>query len=114
MSDRDACRQRASDYILEMESLMSLIDPSNGISREDRDLASKKLRELKDRMASDTRPLRTGMGRAGLSWDEEQFLSALNEASTRILVATNSNPMRSPWYDQIYRACSDIKFYIQE
>ena len=105
-------RERAEGYLRQLNELMDLIEGKLNLEPHEKAQAQDLLRRLKNEFKADNKAPISMQQRLDLNQAEFDFYSVVCEASTRIRVRTNTDPIRQRWYDELYSARIDIADYL--
>ena len=111
MTDVMACRVRACWYERQLETMIELLDGERPLSGSKKDQLQAMMRELKERFEDDDKVARPARRTEELSRVEQDYHHAVREASTRILVPSNSTP-DGWWLHDLYSCRVDIRHYL--
>jgi len=78
---------------------------------EDQATAKSEMDEIKGRFREDRKVGGSSKRFDAMSAEEQLYYSTVMEADTRISVRSNSHPIRSHWFDDLYSCMIDLDFY---
>ena len=102
----------AREYVAEIEAIKELIPTDRNSKPGWKDDAKSLYKQLKAKLKEDAHRVRVERESAKLSPEEEQFYTVCNEAETRLSAATNTDPVKSNWRDELYSCQIDFDHYL--
>ena len=109
VTDRDDVIRRACGYRDRILEILDLIGDRPPLDADEKGRARSLYTTLKGKLREDVQAGATIRGRLALTETEKHFFQpAVEQASATLQAATNTAPIRSKWFSQLYSARTDI------
>ena len=105
--------KRIQWYKTNLTKLSDLVDKGR-LTPQERTEAQAILKRIKSNFQEDVRVANSVRMQATLTPEEKEYYTVVHEASTRLRVKTNSDPIRAHWSEELYDCFGDFDFYLQK
>ena len=107
---KKSVEERVSWYKEKINKLMDLIGDKNSLSRVEKQKCEVLLKEIKENFKTDNKFSNSQRRLAKVSEAKKRYYDIIGEASTRISSRTDSAPIKSNWYSQLYDVIGDLDY----
>lgn len=113
--DRSEVFSKLRKFEEHITQILDQIGDKRSITDQEKEQLQRSYRTLKSDLSREVKRSETIVGSESLSEFESAYLiPAVSQAIGELVAATNSHPINSDWYSQLYAARIDLQFFLRQ